>query len=87
MFKDEAPDDEAFDSEAFNEMLEDFFYDEMLSDDEMTINSADNMLSEESDRIIDQALNIEEMPSISREFSLYFKNPTEALMFCWIQKH
>ncbi|CAG8739036.1 7805_t:CDS:2, partial [Racocetra fulgida] len=87
MFKDEAPDDEAFDSEAFDETLEDFFYDEMLNDDEMTINSADDMLSEESDRIINQALNIEEMPSISGEFSQYFKNPTEALMFCWIQKH
>ncbi|CAG8606521.1 23462_t:CDS:2 [Racocetra persica] len=79
IFKDEIPDDKAFDSEAFDETLEDFFYDKMLSDDEMIINFADNVLSEESDRIINLVLNIEEMLSISGEFSPYFKNPTEKL--------
>ena len=41
----------------------------------------------EHDEIVDQSLNNEEMPLINGEFAPYFKNVTEALMFCWIQKH
>ncbi|CAG8756732.1 12721_t:CDS:1 [Dentiscutata erythropus] len=66
-FDDEEFDDEEFDSEAFDKML---------------IDSITETLNKKSDKIIDEALNIEEMPSISGEFSLYFKNLTEVLMFC-----
>ncbi len=41
----------------------------------------------EPDEIVDQPLSNEEMPHINGEFAPYFKNITEALMFCWIQKH
>ena len=42
---------------------------------------------EESDKIVDEPLSSEQMPFINGEFAPYFNNVTEALMFCWIQKH
>lgn len=68
---------------------EDFFDNKILSDnDEMTIDSDNEASNEdEPDKIIDKSLNSEQMPPISGEFAPYFNNITEALMFCWIQKH
>lgn len=37
--------------------------------------------------IIDQPLNIDQMPRSFGEFAPYFKNITESLFFCWMQKH
>lgn len=37
--------------------------------------------------IIDQPLNREQMPQSFGEFAPYFKNITESLLFCWMQKH
>jgi len=44
---------------------------------------------EESDEevIIDKPLSNEQMPRTSGEFAPYFKNITESLFFCWMQKH
>jgi hypothetical protein len=41
----------------------------------------------EFDKTVDEALSSEQIPFINGEFAPYFKNITEALMFCWIQKH
>ncbi|CAG8813902.1 36763_t:CDS:2 [Gigaspora margarita] len=93
VFNDEAFDSKAFGSETFDSEAFDGkeFDSEEFDGEEFDSEEFDNFtneaLSEESDKIIDEALNIEKMPSISREFSLYFKNLTEALMFCWIQKY
>ncbi|RIA94359.1 hypothetical protein C1645_734881 [Glomus cerebriforme] len=37
--------------------------------------------------IVDQPLNSEQMPHSFGEFASYFKNITESLLFCWMQKH
>ncbi|PKK56657.1 hypothetical protein RhiirC2_799569 [Rhizophagus irregularis] len=42
---------------------------------------------EEPDKIVDKALNSEQVPSMSGVFAPYFENFTSALLFCWIQKH
>ncbi|CAG8625347.1 3501_t:CDS:2 [Dentiscutata erythropus] len=74
--------------EVLNDVDKDFFNDEILDDDEMPINYNNEELSEKgSDKVVDKALNIEQMPSINGKFALYFKNIIEALMFFWIQKH
>ncbi|CAG8486189.1 14025_t:CDS:2 [Dentiscutata erythropus] len=75
--------------EVMNDVDEDFFNDEILDDDnEMPINYNNKEPSEKGpDKVVDEALNIEQMPSINGEFAPYFKNITEALMFFWIQKH
>jgi len=42
----------------------------------------------EEEVIIDQPLNIiDQMPHSFSEFTSYFKNITESLFFCWMQKH
>ena len=42
----------------------------------------------EEEVIIDQPLNIiDQMPHSFSEFAQYFKNITESLFFCWMQKH
>ncbi|CAG8494462.1 26201_t:CDS:2 [Racocetra persica] len=77
--------DKVLDNEEID--YENFFYNEMLND-EITINFTNEVLSEkELDKVIDKVLNTEKIPSIGREYSLYFNNFTETLMFCWIQKH
>ncbi|SRR6266496_6154560 len=45
--------------------------------------------NEESDEemIIDKPFSNEQMPQTFGEFAPYFKNITESLMFCWMQKH
>ena len=40
-----------------------------------------------NERIIDKAIDISELSNGSSGFSPYFNNATEALLFCWIQKH
>jgi hypothetical protein len=42
---------------------------------------------DEGEKIIDEPLDSEHMPHMDGEFAPYFSNVTEALMFCWIQKH
>ena len=37
--------------------------------------------------VIDQPLNNEQMPRFSGDFAPYFKNITESLFFCWMEKH
>ena len=41
----------------------------------------------EEEVIIDQPLNSDQMPHSFGEFAPYFKNITESLFFCWMQKH
>ena len=41
----------------------------------------------EEEIIIDHSLNIDQMPHSFGEFAPYFKNITESLFFCWMQKH
>ncbi|RGB26577.1 hypothetical protein C1646_770273 [Rhizophagus diaphanus] len=82
----------------FNEILndendeeidyEDYFDDEILNDNEMSTDSNNGTLNEEEpDKIVDKALNSEQVPSMSGVFAPYFENITSALLFCWIQKH
>ena len=66
------------DEEVLNE---DFFDREASNEYEEVLN--DN----KPDKIVDEALNGDQMPPIVGDFAPYFKNVTEALMFCWIQKH
>ncbi|KAF0549276.1 hypothetical protein F8M41_025455 [Gigaspora margarita] len=95
-FNDEILDDydyEAQNEDSFDEVLnnedEYFFNDEILdNDDEMLIDCNNEEPNRKGpDKVVDEALNIKQMPSINGEFALYFKNITEALMFFWIQKH
>jgi len=81
-------DDELLYEEEFgdgDELLyeEEFDNDELLNEEEFVDNNGN-----ESDEIVDKPLSSEQMPhDINGEFAPYFKNVTEALMFCWIQKH
>ncbi|KAF0541217.1 hypothetical protein F8M41_005597 [Gigaspora margarita] len=95
-FNDEILDDynhETQNEDSFDEVLndedKDFFNDEILDDDdEMLIDCNDEEPNEKGpDKVVDEALNIEQMLSINGEFAPYFKNFTEALMFFWIQKY
>ena len=64
--------------------------DEVSEEDEVEYidEDIDEVLNQEnSDKIADKALSSEQMPPINGEFAPYFKNVTEALMFCWVQKH
>jgi hypothetical protein len=66
--------------------------------DESNINEGDhNDLDEDEEErdeldrnkevIVDESLKSEKLPYASGVFAPYFSNITEALMFCWIQKH
>jgi hypothetical protein len=87
-FDDRSLDNQENDHEILNE---DFFdYEIPLFDDEMSNeeDSSDEIPDDkEPDKVVDEALGSEQMSSINGEFAPYFKNITEALMFCWIQKH
>ncbi|GBC37337.2 hypothetical protein GLOIN_2v1773394 [Rhizophagus irregularis DAOM 181602=DAOM 197198] len=93
---------EPFNKESFEELFDnnEYFSEDELSDDyeEFNFNIKDGLCSDNdddnevqskeiSDKIVDKALNSEQMPHTDGEFAPYFKNVTEALMFCWIQKH
>ncbi|RIB29529.1 hypothetical protein C2G38_2027664 [Gigaspora rosea] len=82
------PNENLFD-EVLNDEDEDFFNDEILdNDDEMPIDCNDKEQNKKGfDKVVDEALNIEQIPSINGEFAPYFKNITEVLMFFWIQKY
>ncbi|CAG8651813.1 19458_t:CDS:2, partial [Racocetra fulgida] len=72
-FVDEAFDGEAFDNKVFDgEEFDGGTFGKMLNEDVEVL---------KSDKIIDEALNIEEMPSSGREFSQYIKNLTECEEF------
>ncbi|PKB98958.1 hypothetical protein RhiirA5_383543 [Rhizophagus irregularis] len=100
--KEELFEEEPFNKESFEELFDnnEYFSEDELSDDyeEFNFNIKDGLCSDNdddnevqskeiSDKIVDKALNSEQMPHTDGEFAPYFKNVTEALMFCWIQKH
>lgn len=89
-FDHEIPNEESLNDEVSEEDEE--YSDEVPSDEVSEENEeecSDDLSNDENpDKIVDKALNAEQMPSMtSEEFAPYFKNITEALMFCWIQKH
>lgn len=92
---DDASNDEESDDEISDEDYEiqdmELLDDEVSEEDEGEYHideDIDEVLNQEnSDKIADKALSSEQMPLISGEFAPYFKNVTEALMFCWVQKH
>jgi len=101
VLREESDNEEAMIEKEFDDGDE-LLYEEEFGDDEELLyeeefNDGDELLNEEefgnddgdeSDGIVDKPLNSEQMPhDIDGEFAPYFKNVTEALMFCWIQKH
>src|SRR5438270_12403608 len=54
-------------------------------DDSNEENGSDMDLDEEV--VIDKSFSNKQMPQIFSEFAPYFKNITEALLFCWMEKH
>ncbi|CAG8832634.1 45154_t:CDS:1, partial [Gigaspora margarita] len=60
--------------------------DELDESDEL--NKFDDLLDNEFfEKIVNKALDFEELPQNTNKFSSYFENLTAALLFCWIQKH
>lgn len=81
----ESDDDEDYEIQNM-ELLDDEVSEE--DEEEYIDEDIDEELNQEnSDKIADKALSFEQMPPINGEFAPYFKNVTEALTFCWIQKH
>ena len=90
---------EEYDSDEVATNKEEYYSDEEYSDEvfceeerefgesDSDGSNGDEFDEYEPDEIVDQPLSNEEMPHINGEFAPYFKNITEALMFCWIQKH
>ena len=71
----------------FNEEERDL--DEEADEEEMDL---DGEVGEEEmdlgeETIIDKPFSCEQMPRTAGDFSPYFSNTTEALIFCWMQKH
>ena len=78
-----AEDDIELESEYERTMTEFNESDENKDDREETNEGEDSI----EEVIIDQPLNIDQMPHSFGEFAPYFKNITESLFFCWMQKH
>ena len=76
-------DDIEFESEYERTMTEFNESDEDKDDREETTEEEDS----EEEIIIDHSLNIDQIPHSFGEFAPYFKNITESLFFCWMQKH
>ena len=76
-------DDIELESEYERTMMEFNESDEDKDDREETTEEEDS----EEEIIIDHSLNIDQMPHSFGEFAPYFKNITESLFFCWMQKH
>ncbi|RIB29728.1 hypothetical protein C2G38_2027449 [Gigaspora rosea] len=58
------------------------------SDESDELNKFDDLLDNEFfEKIVDKALDFEELLQNTNKFSPYFENLTAALLFCWIQKH
>ena len=78
---------------------EDKSYKEEESNEEEYLGEEENLYEENSDEeeyfdeenseeiIIDKPFNCDQMPKTIGDFAPYFNNITEALFFCWIQKH
>ena len=65
-------------------------YERMMMDfDESDEEGGNDNSDEEADEevIIDKPFSNEQMPQIFGEFAPYFKNITESLFFCWMEKH
>ncbi|GBB87224.1 hypothetical protein RclHR1_13670005 [Rhizophagus clarus] len=84
-------DDDEISSESFDDdetTSEEFDVNETSSEEFNDEEASSGDVSEdEPDEIVDEPLCNEKMPPINGEFAPYFNNITEALMFCWIQKH
>ncbi|CAB4435776.1 unnamed protein product [Rhizophagus irregularis] len=65
--------------EEFDEEFDEYFSEES--------NEESDEEPDRGEKVVDESLKNEHMPHISGEFAPYFSNITEALMFCWIQKH
>ena len=76
-------DDIELESEYERTMMEFNESDEDKDDREETTEEEDS----EEEIIIDQPLNINQIPHSFGEFALYFNNITKSLFFCWMQKH
>ncbi|CAB4378090.1 unnamed protein product [Rhizophagus irregularis] len=94
--EEELLEDELFNRESFNELYDDDDFDELSNDDEFNEDELsataagavdNNGDGGDNDKIVDKALSSEQMLHTDGDFAPYFKNITEALMFCWIQKH
>lgn len=64
-------------------------FDENDEDNGSDNESGSESESDESDEevIIDKPFSNEQMPQTFGEFAPYFKNITESLFFCWMEKH
>jgi len=62
---------------------------EFNKSDEEDDNNKEETSEEKSDKevIINKPLSNEQIPQTFGEFASYFKNITESLFFCWMQKH
>ncbi|CAG8680481.1 7063_t:CDS:2, partial [Gigaspora rosea] len=79
-----------YSNEVSSEEESDFLDNKILDNEEIPLDYDSEISNEESDLFDKDILDNDEMPqmpSVSSEFALYFKNITEALMFFWIQKH
>ena len=91
----EIGDNETEMSEDENEVNEDYIlelegeYDKMMMEfDESDEDGNDNDYRESDEEvIIDKSFSNEQMPRTFGEFAPYFKNITESLFFCWMEKH
>ncbi|CAB4434607.1 unnamed protein product [Rhizophagus irregularis] len=71
------------DNDYYNEDNDDYYDDE---DGDVSIEDGDEQHNS-TGQIVDEAMDSSKLPSGSSEFSPYFNNKTEFLLFCWIQKH
>ena len=82
-------------SEDENEVSEDYILelegesDKMMMEFDESDEDGDDNDYRESDEevIIDKSFSNEQMPRTFGEFAPYFKNITESLFFCWMEKH
>jgi hypothetical protein len=74
---------------SYEDSDENFFDYEVQNEELLDVEESNNDPNDEiePDTIVDEAMSNEQLLPISGEFAPYFKNVTEALMFCWIQKH
>jgi hypothetical protein len=57
------------------------------SDEDDNVKGEEDNEDSDEEVVIDQPLNNEQMPCFSGDFAPYFKNITESLFFCWMEKH
>ena len=79
-------DDIELESEYYERVMTEF---DERDEDEGDMEDEYDTSEEDSDEeeIVDKSFSSEEMPQTFGEFAPYFKNITESLFFCWMQKH